>query len=69
MKRKKNRNHCYIYDFIKVKVIIGEHHHVLSRYLINRLLILCQIDRNDSVKIARDLKKAFVEKGMLEVSQ
>ena len=44
MLRKKNKNHCYIYDFIKVKVNIGEHFYILSRYLINRILNLCKVN-------------------------
>lgn len=56
-------------DFVKVRVTIGTHQHVLSRYLLCRLLIFTKIPSKDAITITVDLKKSLVEQNRLEVTQ
>jgi hypothetical protein len=50
-----------IYDFIKIRVYLdNENYYVLSRFFISRILNLCKIMSNDSLQIARELKKKLV---------
>ncbi len=39
----KKRKEYSKYDFIKVRVTLGEHFYVLSRFLVSRMLTLCQV--------------------------
>lgn len=60
------------YDFVKVKVWLGKgfkHYYVLSRFLTSRMLTVTKIKPTKAVKIALELKKYLVDKGLLEVSQ
>jgi hypothetical protein len=47
----KKRKEYSKYDFIKVRVTLGEHFYVLSRFLVSRMLTLCKIHHLDAVKI------------------
>lgn len=60
------------YDFIKVRVWLGEareHYYVLSRFLISRHLTATKVPQQKAVKIALDVKKLLVDKGRLDISQ
>lgn len=39
----KKRKEYSKYDFIKVRVTLGEHFYVLSRFLVSRMLTLCKV--------------------------
>jgi len=41
--RIKKRKEYSKYDFIKVRVTLGEHFYVLSRFLVSRMLTLCKV--------------------------
>ncbi|CAG9465670.1 unnamed protein product [Pedinophyceae sp. YPF-701] len=63
------------YDAVKVKVVFSQGDggrrepvsHVLSRYLISRRLTAIKVHPDDAVRVALDLKKRLVDRGMLEV--
>ncbi|KAK9837746.1 hypothetical protein WJX74_004123 [Apatococcus lobatus] len=57
------------YDFVKVKVWLGEHYYILSRFLISRMLTVTKIPYIKAVKIALELKKYFVDREELDISQ
>ncbi|GAQ91979.1 hypothetical protein KFL_008960030 [Klebsormidium nitens] len=60
------------YDFVKVKVWIGEnsdHYYVLSRFLVSRMLTVTKISNVVAIKIALELKKLLVDNNLLDVSQ
>ncbi|KAK4340850.1 hypothetical protein RND71_039351 [Anisodus tanguticus] len=66
------RNDSSKYDFVKVKVWLGDnddHYYVLSRFLLSRMLIVTKIPNHVAVKIALDLKKLLVDNSLLDVSQ
>ncbi|XP_015169156.1 uncharacterized protein [Solanum tuberosum] len=66
------RNDYSKYDFVKVKVWLGDnvdHYYVLSRFLLTRMLTVTKIPNHVSVKIALDLKKLLVDNSLLDVSQ
>jgi len=67
--RIKKRKEYSKYDFIKVRVTLGEHFYVLSRFLVSRMLTLCKIPHLDAVKISKDLKKHLVEANKLDLPQ
>ncbi|KAL6645320.1 hypothetical protein ACP70R_016928 [Stipagrostis hirtigluma subsp. patula] len=67
-----NRAASSKYDFVKVKVWLGDnadHHYVLSRFLLCRMLTVTKIPNHVAVKIALDLKKLLVDNSLLDVSQ
>ncbi|KAL6847707.1 hypothetical protein ACP4OV_022495 [Aristida adscensionis] len=67
-----NRNASSKYDFVKVKVWLGDdahHHYVLSRFLLSRMLTVTKIPNHVATKIALDLKKLLVDNSLLDVSQ
>ncbi|KAL6648975.1 hypothetical protein ACP70R_013199 [Stipagrostis hirtigluma subsp. patula] len=56
----------------QVKVWLGDnadHHYVLSRFLLCRMLTVTKIPNHVAVKIALDLKKLLVDNSLLDVSQ
>jgi hypothetical protein len=55
-------------DFVKVRVWLGAHCHVLSRYLISRLLTVTKVGARDAVSIALALKRSLVDAGAFDVS-
>ncbi|KAJ1691594.1 hypothetical protein LUZ63_015749 [Rhynchospora breviuscula] len=60
------------YDFVKVKVWLGEnadHYYVLSRFLLSRMLTVTKIPNHVAIKIALELKKLLVDNSLLDVSQ
>ncbi|KAK9863060.1 hypothetical protein WJX84_002161 [Apatococcus fuscideae] len=57
------------YDLVKVKVWLGEHYYILSRFLISRMLTVTKIPYIKAVKIALELKKFFVDREELDISQ
>ncbi|KAJ0962002.1 hypothetical protein J5N97_029830 [Dioscorea zingiberensis] len=60
------------YDFVKVKVWLGDnadHYYVLSRFLLSRMLTVTKIPNHVAIKIALELKKLLVDNSLLDVSQ
>ncbi|XVF54955.1 hypothetical protein PTKIN_Ptkin05aG0222300 [Pterospermum kingtungense] len=60
------------YDFVKVKVWLGDnadHYYVLSRFLLSRMLTVTKIRNHEAIKIALDLKKLLIDNSLLDVSQ
>ncbi|CAL1371619.1 unnamed protein product [Linum trigynum] len=67
-----SRNAASKYDFVKVKVWLGDnadHYYVLSRFLLSRMLTVTKIPNHVAVKIALELKKLLVDNSLLDVSQ
>ncbi|GFH11026.1 uncharacterized protein HaLaN_06454, partial [Haematococcus lacustris] len=70
--RGSKRSSASKYDMIKVKVWLGEqleHHYILSRFLICRILTVTRIPHAKATKIALELKKQLVDKDMLDITQ
>ncbi|KAG9135251.1 hypothetical protein Leryth_024539 [Lithospermum erythrorhizon] len=66
------RNVSSKYDFVKVKVWLGDnadHYYVLSRFLLSRMLTVTKIPNHVAIKIALELKKLLVDNSLLDVSQ
>ncbi|KAF3780631.1 2-phosphoglycerate kinase [Nymphaea thermarum] len=67
------RNTSSKYDFVKVKVWLGDnadHYYVLSRFLLSRMLTVTKVIPNHvAIKIALELKKLLVDNSLLDVSQ
>ncbi|KAE8720185.1 P-loop containing nucleoside triphosphate hydrolases superfamily protein isoform 2 [Hibiscus syriacus] len=66
------RNVSSKYDFVKVKVWLGEnadHYYVLSRFLLSRMLTVTKIPNHVAVKIALELKKLLIDNSLLDISQ
>eukprot|EP00891_Asterochloris_glomerata_P001467 jgi/Astpho2/1467/fgenesh1_pm.00026_%23_1_t len=60
------------YDFIKVKVWLGEtqaHYYILSRFLISRMLTVTKIPYMKAVKIALEVKKYLVDGNHFDITQ
>ncbi|KAG6571811.1 hypothetical protein SDJN03_28539, partial [Cucurbita argyrosperma subsp. sororia] len=67
-----SRNTSSKYDFVKVKVWLGDnadHYYVLSRFLLSRMLTVTKIPNHVAIKIALELKKLLVDNSLLDVSQ
>ncbi|KAK9138748.1 hypothetical protein Sjap_009342 [Stephania japonica] len=70
--RSSSRNASSKYDFVKVKVWLGDnadHYYVLSRFLLSRMLTVTKIPNHVAVKIALELKKLLIDNSLLDVSQ
>lgn len=70
--RSATRNASSKYDFVKVKVWLGDnadHYYVLSRFLLSRMLTVTKIPNHVAIKIALELKKLLVDNSLLDVSQ
>ncbi|KAJ0100164.1 hypothetical protein Patl1_19857 [Pistacia atlantica] len=66
------RNAFSKYDFVKVKVWLGDnadHYYVFSRFLLSRMLTVTKIPNHVAIKIALELKKLLVDNSLLDVSQ
>ncbi|KAE8715965.1 P-loop containing nucleoside triphosphate hydrolases superfamily protein isoform 2 [Hibiscus syriacus] len=66
------RNGSSKYDFVKVKVWLGEnadHYYVLSRFLLSRMLTVTKIPNHVAVKMALELKKLLIDNSLLDISQ
>ena len=66
------RNASSKYDFVKVKVWLGDnadHYYVLSRFLLSRMLTVTKIPNHVAIKIALELKKLLIDNSFLDVSQ
>lgn len=66
------RNTVSKYDFVKVKVWLGDnadHYYVFSRFLLSRMLTVTKIPNHVAIKIALELKKLLVDNSLLDVSQ
>ncbi|CAI9270487.1 unnamed protein product [Lactuca saligna] len=66
------RNGSSKYDFVKVKVWLGDnadHYYVLSRFLLSRMLTVTKIPNHVAVKISLELKKLLTDNSLLDVSQ
>uniref|UniRef100_A0A1J3HKJ8 2-phosphoglycerate kinase n=1 Tax=Noccaea caerulescens TaxID=107243 RepID=A0A1J3HKJ8_NOCCA len=65
------RNASSKYDFVKVKVWLGDadHYYVLSRFLVCRMLTVTKIPNHVAVKISLELKKLLIDNSLLDVSQ
>lgn len=57
------------YDFIKVRVTIGEHYYVLSRFILSRMLMSVRIGQLEAIRLALRVKKKLVDANRLEVTQ
>ncbi|KAK4285147.1 hypothetical protein QN277_001885 [Acacia crassicarpa] len=67
-----SRNNSSKYDFVKVKVWLGDnadHYYVLSRFLLSRMLTVTKIPNHVAVKIALELKKVLIDNSLLDISQ
>ncbi|KAK7404242.1 hypothetical protein VNO78_04966 [Psophocarpus tetragonolobus] len=67
-----SRNTSSKYDFVKVKVWLGDnadHYYVLSRFLLSRMLTVTKIPNHVAIKIALELKKLLIDNSLLDVSQ
>ncbi|GAV68087.1 AAA_17 domain-containing protein [Cephalotus follicularis] len=67
-----SRNASSKYDFVKVKVWLGDnadHYYVLSRFLLSRTLTVTKIPNHVAIKIALELKKLLIDNSLLDVSQ
>ncbi|XP_074574622.1 uncharacterized protein LOC141831083 [Curcuma longa] len=65
-----SRNASSKYDFVKVKVWLGDnadHYYVLSRFLLSRMLTVTKIPNHVAIKIALELKKLLVDNSLLDV--
>ncbi|KAF7824874.1 2-phosphoglycerate kinase isoform B [Senna tora] len=65
-----SRNASSKYDFVKVKVWLGDnadHYYVLSRFLLSRMLTVTKIPNHVAVKIALELKKVLIDNSLLDV--
>ncbi|XP_076944822.1 uncharacterized protein LOC143615618 [Bidens hawaiensis] len=70
--RTATRNGSSKYDFVKVKVWLGDnadHYYVLSRFLLSRMLTVTKIPNHVALKIALELKKLLIDNSLLDVSQ
>ncbi|XP_010483815.1 PREDICTED: uncharacterized protein LOC104762260 [Camelina sativa] len=66
------RNASSKYDFVKVKVWLGDnadHYYVLSRFLVCRMLTVTKIPNHEAIKISLELKKLLIDNSLLDVSQ
>ncbi|KAK5777320.1 uncharacterized protein LOC108476724 isoform X1 [Gossypium arboreum] len=66
------RNASSKYDFVKVKVWLGDnadHYYVLSRFLLSRMLTVTKIPNHVAVKISLELKKLLIDNSLLDISQ
>ncbi|KAA8533877.1 hypothetical protein F0562_031394 [Nyssa sinensis] len=66
------RNASSKYDFVKVKVWLGDnadHYYVFSRFLLSRMLTVTKIPNHVAIKIALELKKLLIDNSLLDVSQ
>ncbi|KAK6262143.1 hypothetical protein QUC31_007959 [Theobroma cacao] len=64
------RNASSKYDFVKVKVWLGDnadHYYVLSRFLLSRMLTVTKIPNHVAIKIALELKKLLIDNSLLDV--
>ncbi|KAL4280056.1 hypothetical protein GQ457_03G015950 [Hibiscus cannabinus] len=64
------RNVSSKYDFVKVKVWLGDkedHYYVLSRFLLSRMLTVTKIPNHVAIKIALELKKLLIDSSLLDV--
>ncbi|KDP24670.1 hypothetical protein JCGZ_26448 [Jatropha curcas] len=67
-----SRNNSSKYDFVKVKVWLGDHadhYYVLSRFLLSRMLTVTKIPNHVAIKISLELKKLLIDNSLLDVSQ
>ncbi|KAG5134754.1 hypothetical protein JHK82_025942 [Glycine max] len=65
-----SRNASSKYDFVKVKVWLGDnadHYYVLSRFLLSRMLTVTKIPNHVAIKIALELKKLLTDNSLLDV--
>ncbi|KAL9274811.1 2-phosphoglycerate kinase-like protein [Drosera capensis] len=65
-----SRNASSKYDFVKVKVWLGDnadHYYVLSRFLLSRMLTVTKIPNHVAIKIALELKKLLIDNSLLDV--
>jgi hypothetical protein len=64
------RNASSKYDFVKVKVWLGDnadHYYVLSRFLVCRMLTVTKIPNHEAIKISLELKKLLIDNSLLDV--
>jgi hypothetical protein len=47
----KKRKEYSKYDFIKVRVTLGEHFYVFSRFLVSRMLTLCKVNLSGIINL------------------
>lgn len=56
------------YDFVKVRVLLGDHYYILSRFLVSRVLLVTKVRYEDAIKLSLDLKRYLVDNGLLELT-
>lgn len=56
------------YDLIKIKIIIGNHFFIFSRYILLNILQVIGLSKKISNQISYDLKKRLVELNLTEIS-
>jgi 2-phosphoglycerate kinase len=57
------------YDSVKVKVHIGEHYYIFSRFLLSKILSFCEVPTTTAVRLSLDLKKELVDQQRLDITQ
>jgi len=57
------------YDYVKVRVRLGGHYYVLSRFLLSRILCASGVGSTQAQQISLELKKSLVDRGNLELTQ
>ncbi|XLQ99790.1 hypothetical protein S83_065989 [Arachis hypogaea] len=65
-----SRNSSSKYDFVKVKVRLGDnadHYYILFRFLLSRMLTVTNIPNHVAIKIALELKKLLIDNSLLDV--
>ena len=50
------------YDLVKVRVwLSADHHYILSRFLVSRMLTVTKVGSSDAISISLDLKKLLID--------
>jgi hypothetical protein len=58
------------YDFVKIKVQLQEENYfILSRFLLSKMLLFCQVPPSVAVRVSLDVKKHFVDAGEHQISE
>lgn len=57
------------YDYAKIKVVLKEENYfILSRFLLSKMLLFCQVPANVAVRVSLEVKKHFVDAGLTTIS-
>ena len=66
--KKSKKNKISKYDMIKIKVRLGQHWFIFSRYILSNILQVIHIPEKEAQKLAFMLKKKFIELGLMDVT-